>query len=221
MSGGKAALVLATSHDAPTQFVRRFADEIVAVLKASGFDVVECLDANANYRSAYVAPLMHRKTKGLPFKVGYLSAHGSDEGLHDGGGGLLFEVQACSAFRRATVVMVSCLATGAFPIRATTIKRDGGPCIQYVIGYKNRCAVPSPKLWGRRSKAAKNLYGDTIRLHIQWVLSGLSVPEIATKIQQKWEANVADAGVDELLAHVMAVNAQRIRYWINGKERCP
>src|SRR4051794_26676085 len=79
-----AAVVVATAHDSPTVFVAHAAHEVVRLGRERGLRVLSFLEHEAKLDRVYSGLYaLHREPDHPRPLLGFFSAHGSDQGLHE------------------------------------------------------------------------------------------------------------------------------------------
>jgi len=167
---------------------------------------------------------LHREADHPRPVLGFFSAHGSDQGLHEAptqqepARPLLLELQTCRQLEGALLVLLSCLQTGSFPAQVVTLppapERPGISPVRAVIGYEPLLQVPPRKFILDQSHPEELERIQSILIaHARLLLDGKSVAETVREIQDRWREGLRVPGQPMELQLVYLHNLKAVRSW--------
>jgi hypothetical protein len=213
----RAALIAATSHDAPTKLVSEAIKGIPGLLEKElpAMHVHPFFDKNALLKSIFTG-LVIAKRKHHRFVLGVFGAHGSEQGLHEAGGELLLELQTCKQFNEAVLVLCSCLHSGDFPRRATDLTVNGMHPVLAVLGYQDKMRLPKFRSVFFNPRARRVMKEALIRMieqHVIPLVRGESVAAAARHVQDEWRRLSVSPQYSEEFRFICSANSLAYRCW--------
>lgn len=218
------AIVVASCGDHAARYLLPAAREAVAILQKAGYIVKPFLDGKDECAGIYTH-LMESCRSGRTPLIGFLSAHGSDEGLHERRGGPCFiDRNVCKLMEGSVLLVQACLQTGKFPETCTTTDKP----LRAIVGYQPKLFVPPRQKWWDRlfghaqAQSARTAYDQCILLSLKSLLRGASVREARLKAASAWDkAATSFVRADKRLAVVYEANARSIKAWGDLSARLP
>lgn len=208
------SLVVATGHDFVTGTLLEAAKKAQAILQDAGHEVLTCYGPNATCSSLFMA-LFEHKQKGKRFALASISAHGSNKGLLEPGGGLLFDPTGCELLADSILLLQACLEKGHFPETCIQGKRAARAC----IGFHPKLAVPRPRWWAKllgraTAKRARSDFLECIVTPVRALIRGAHTERATRDGAKAWgKAATAFVRKDKRIAAVFEVNARCLDIW--------
>ena len=195
--------------------MRGIFEAVPTLLESLGFVVKAHFGDDALDSTVFTSGVALRDSTGSLQLAGF-AAHGSEKGLH-AADGMLLELQQCTIFDRAILILCSCMGNGEFPSAVTQLmqKNGGQRAVQAVICYEPKLKV-FPK--GCKNKRLKSLQIDVLRdcihEHFRLIGAGKTVGEAIAAVQRQWQLSVQKLPHGDMhFGMTWLANADRVKCW--------
>jgi hypothetical protein len=214
-----AAVVVATNHDHPTQFMYNVAEQVRDLLD-SYFEVVSFIPyAPPAELFVELFALKSGQPEGPRGGVvfGYFSAHGACDGLRGPGGLPVFEQESARLLRQSILIFTACLGDGTFPSRLV----DHPDSVRAIIGYRRQFQVPN-------ENACRHLSEDEferLRSHMTepvlatvrtLLVPGRTIIDARNETLVAWRKMANDTSCPMEIRSLAWTNISRLTVWPDG-----